>query len=88
MFLVVLLAMLVYSSYFPPSPTVSIYQALKEISFNIIDWDDSFSITLDNDQLYAQIFNIFITILYMYMFRAISSSPSGGQIVLTQHLVS
>jgi hypothetical protein len=47
-----------------------------------------FSITLDNDQLNAQIFNTFIAILYMYMFRAISCSSSGGQIVLTQHLVS
>ena len=33
-------------------------------------------------------FNIFITILYMYMFRAISCSSSGGQIVSIQHLVS
>jgi hypothetical protein len=33
-------------------------------------------------------FNTFITILYMYMFRAISCSSSGGQIVLIQHLVS
>jgi len=41
------------------------------------------SITLDNDQLNAQIFNTFITILYMYMFRAISCSFLGGQIVLT-----
>jgi len=46
------------------------------------------SITLANDQLDAQIFNTFITILYMYMFRAISCSSSGGQIVLPQHLVS
>jgi len=38
---------------------------------------------LDNDQLDAQIFNTFIAILYMYMFRAISCSSSGGQIVLT-----
>jgi hypothetical protein len=37
------------------------------------------SITLANDQLDAQIFNTFITILYM--FRAISCSSSGGQIV-------
>jgi hypothetical protein len=44
--------------------------------------------TLANDQLDVQIFNTFITILYMYMFRAISCSSSGGQIVLTQHLVS
>jgi hypothetical protein len=33
-------------------------------------------------------FNTFITILYMYMFRAISCSSSGGQIVLIQLLVS
>ena len=39
--------------------------------------------TLANDQLDARIFNTFITILYMYMFRAISCSSSGGQIVLT-----
>jgi len=39
------------------------------------------SITLANDQLDAQIFNIFITILYMYMLRAISCSSSGGQTV-------
>jgi hypothetical protein len=45
-------------------------------------------ITLANDQLDAQIFITFITILYMYKFRAISCSSSGGQIVLTQHLVS
>jgi len=41
------------------------------------------TVTLANDQLDAQIFNTFITILYMYMFQAISCSPSGGQIVLT-----
>jgi hypothetical protein len=41
------------------------------------------SITLANDQFDAQIFNTFITILYMYMFLAISCSSSGGQIVLT-----
>jgi len=46
------------------------------------------SITLANDQLDAQIFNTFITILYTYMFRAISCSSSGGKIVLMQHLVS
>jgi hypothetical protein len=46
------------------------------------------SITLANDQIDAQIFSTFITILYMYMFRAISCSSSGGQIILTQHLVS
>jgi len=43
------------------------------------------SITLANDQLDPQIFNTFITILYMYMFRAISCSSSGGQSVLIQH---
>jgi len=46
------------------------------------------SITLANDQLDAQIFNTFITVFYMYMFRAVSCSSSGGQIVLIQHLVS
>ena len=46
------------------------------------------SITLANDQLDAQIFNTFITILYAHMFRAISCSSSGGRIVLIQHLVS
>jgi hypothetical protein len=46
------------------------------------------SITLANDQLDAQILNTFITVLYMYMFRAISCSSSGGQIVLLQRLVS
>jgi len=46
------------------------------------------SITLAIDQLDAQIFNTFITVLYIYMFRAISYSSSGGQIVLIQHLVS
>ena len=46
------------------------------------------AISLANDQLDVQIFNAFITILYMYMFRAISCSSSGGQIVLIQQLVS
>jgi hypothetical protein len=41
-------------------------------------------LTLANDQLDAQMFvNTFITILYMYMFRAIPCSSSGGQIVST-----
>jgi len=43
--------------------------------------------TVANDQLDAQIFT-FITILYMYMFRAISCSASGGQIVLTLNLLA
>jgi len=38
--------------------------------------------------LMHKFFNTFITILYMYMFRAISCSSSGGQIVLIQRLVS
>jgi hypothetical protein len=46
------------------------------------------SATLANDQLDAQIFNIFVTILCMYMFRAISCSSSGGQIVSIQRLLS
>jgi len=46
------------------------------------------TLNLANDQLNAQIFNTFITILYMYMFRAISCSSSGGQMLLIQHLVS
>jgi len=46
------------------------------------------TITLADDQLDAQIFNTFITILYMYMFRAISCSSSGGEIVLIQHPIS
>jgi len=46
----------------------------------------SYYITLANDQLDTQIFNTFITILYM--FRAISCSSSVGKIVLIQHLVS
>jgi len=33
-------------------------------------------------------FNTFMIILYMYTFRAISCSSSGGQIVLMQHVVS
>jgi len=37
---------------------------------------------------WCTIFSTFITILYMYMFRAISCSSSVGQIVLIQHLVS
>jgi len=41
-------------------------------------------LTLDNDQLNAQIFNTFITTLYMCMFRAISCSSSGDQTVLTR----
>jgi len=40
-------------------------------------------LTLANDQLDAQIFlNTFITVLYMYTFRAIPCSSSGDQIIL------
>jgi hypothetical protein len=49
-------------------------------------WSDIL-LNLANDQLAAYILSTFITILYMYMFRAISCSSSGGQIVLIQHLV-
>ena len=42
-----------------------------------------------NDVIFVKrsMIRVFI-ILYMYMFRAISCSSSGGQIVLIQHLVS
>jgi glucan phosphoethanolaminetransferase (alkaline phosphatase superfamily) len=38
--------------------------------------------------LMHKFFNILITVLYMYMFGAISCSSSGGQILLIQHLAS
>jgi uncharacterized membrane protein YwzB len=41
------------------------------------------SITLANDQLDEQNLNTFITVLYTYLFRAISCSSSEGQTVLT-----
>jgi len=40
--------------------------ALSDISLMV-----HLTITLANDQLDAQIFNTFITLLYMYMFRAV-----------------
>jgi hypothetical protein len=52
----------------------------------LVTWQ--IELTLDNDQLNAQFFNTFITILYMYMFWTISCSFLRDQIVLTQHLVS
>ena len=55
-------------------------QSDPEIYFDV-SLNVHLSITLANDQLDAQIFNIFITILYV--FRAISCSSSGGQILLT-----
>jgi hypothetical protein len=64
---------------------------LKEIIFHLTHGESLKSkndrMILANDKLDAQIFNAFITILYMYMFRAISCSSSGGQTVLIQHLV-
>jgi hypothetical protein len=51
--------------------------------FFVVSLTVHLSITLANDQLDAQIFNTFITVLYM--FRACSSS--GHQIVLVWHLV-
>jgi len=61
---------------------------VNRIPFFYVSLTVYLSITLANDQLDAQIFNTFITILYMYMFRAISCSSLGGQIVLIPHLVS
>jgi hypothetical protein len=57
-------------------------------SFFYVSLTVDLSTALANDQLDAQIFSTFITILYMYVFRAISCSSSGGQIVLMLHLVS
>ena len=48
-----------------------------------IKHDSYLLLNLANDQLDAQIFNTFITILYVYMFRAIPCSSSGAQIVLS-----
>jgi hypothetical protein len=48
------------------------------ITFFYVSLTVHLSITLDNDHLNAHIFNTFITILYMYMFRTISCSSSGG----------
>jgi len=63
------------------------YSLTKQIEMTDKSFDVSctvhLSITLANDQLDTQIFNKFIAILYMHMFRAISCSFSGGQIVLT-----
>jgi hypothetical protein len=50
---------------------------LRNFSKSSAKWETT---ALANDQLAAQIFNTFITILYTYMFRAISCSSSGGQI--------
>jgi hypothetical protein len=61
-----------------PSYTVlKIYKYLMNTLYNLSQWPTWFTN-----------FNKFITILYMYMFRTISCSSSGGQIALIQHLVS
>jgi hypothetical protein len=61
------------------------YSLTKQIEMTAKSFDVSLtvhlSITLANDQLDAQIFNTFIAVLYMHMFRAVSCSFSGGQIV-------
>jgi hypothetical protein len=67
--------------------TLALY-ILQVTLFCVFSLTVHLSITLTNDQLVAQIFNTFITILYTCMFRAISCSSSGGQIVLIQHLIS
>jgi len=66
---------------------MSLHETSSDTNFDV-SLTVHLSITLANDQLDTQILNTFITILYMYMFRAISCSSSGGQIVLIQHLVS
>ena len=58
------------------------YMTLEYLQAGRGDEEEDKAATLANDQLDAQFFlNTFITILYMYMFRAISCSSSGGQIV-------
>jgi hypothetical protein len=59
--------------------TVNLFEARPDFDVSLTV---HLSITLANDQFGAQIFNTCITVLYMYMFRAISCSSSGGQIVL------
>jgi hypothetical protein len=84
----------VWNTYIPYIPYevfyiyIYIYIYICRIEFFYVALTVHFSITLAKDQLDAQIFNTFITILYMYMFRAISCSSSGSHIVLIQHLVS
>jgi hypothetical protein len=56
--------------------------------FFMFRWPCILVFNLSQWQTWCTNFNTFITILYMYMFRAISCSSSGGQIVLIQHLVS
>ena len=60
--------------YWPLCITISLPR--RFIKINLSQWPT-----------WCTIFNTFITVLYMYMFRAISCSSSGDQIVLIQHLV-
>jgi hypothetical protein len=55
------------------------------VKLNVLD---TLQYNLSQWPTWCTYFNTFITILYMYMFRAISCSSSGGQIVLKPHLVS
>ena len=59
----------------------------RELNFDV-SLTVHFRITLANEQLDAQILNTFIIILYMYIFREISCSSSGGQIVLVLNFLS
>jgi hypothetical protein len=78
----------VLSYFLSPSSFLSLFHFIKHVSFVYVSLTVHISITLANDQLDAQIMNTFIIILYMYIFRAILCSSSGGQNVLIQHLVS
>ena len=82
--------MLYFSLVFVTLSLVILWTLIDHILVNYFDVSLTvhLSVTLANNQLDAQIFNTFITILYMYVFRAISCSSSGGQIVLIQNLVS
>jgi hypothetical protein len=77
--------------YFYPPPCELLVYVPRVSQHSALVFDVSLtvhlSITLANDQTDAQIFNTFITI-YTYMFRAISCSSSGCQIVLTLILLT
>jgi hypothetical protein len=75
-----------WSSRLEDRPPLNIHNSYSSPNFDV-SLTVHLSITLANDQLDAHIFNAFITILYMYMFRAVSCLSSGGQIVLIQHMV-
>ena len=75
---------------FPTLPNFDVCDLYEPPSYNnfleffCVSLTFHLSITLAKDQLpMHKVFNTFITILYMYMVRAISCSSSGGQIVLT-----